>query len=94
MSGEVNFEGKVILGRKTAYSLIGAGFHSVNGLKNNKNFHGWSIFVVFRIVYGLEVLLLSNNELKFQGQSLRQIHGLFTRTEQLLCVYKPQQNIG
>ena len=57
VSGKVNVEEKVTLGRKTAYSLMGAGFHSVNGLKTSQNSHIWSIIVVPRIVYGLEVLL-------------------------------------
>ena len=39
VSGKVNVEKKGTLGRKTAYSLMGAGFHSVNGLKTSQNSH-------------------------------------------------------
>ena len=84
VSGKVNVEEKVTLGRKTAYSLMGAGFHSVNGLKTSQNSHIWSIFVVPRIVYGLEVLLPNKKEFecleKFQRQSVRQIQGLPDKT--------------
>ena len=62
VSGKVNVEKKVTLGRKTAYSLMGASFHSVNGLKTSQNPHIWSIFVVPRIVYGLEVSLPNKKE--------------------------------
>ena len=61
-SGKVNVEEKVSLGRRTAYSLMGAGFHSVNGLKSSQNAHLCSTFVVPRIVYSLEAVLLSRKE--------------------------------
>ena len=84
VSGKVNVEEKVSLGHRTACSLMGAGFHSVNGLKSSQNAHIWSTFVVHRIVYGLEAVLLSHKEFecleKFQRQSLRQIQGLPDKT--------------
>ena len=84
VSWKVNVEEKVTLGRKTAYSLMGAGFHSVNRLKNSQNSHIWSLFVVPRIMYGFEVLLPNKKEFecleKFQRQSLRQIQGLPDKT--------------
>ena len=39
VSGKVNVKEKVTLGRRTAYSLMGAGFLSVNGLKTSQNSH-------------------------------------------------------
>ncbi|MEW8545672.1 MAG: reverse transcriptase family protein [Candidatus Thiodiazotropha sp.] len=84
VNGKVNIEEKINLGRKTAYSLMGAGFHSVNGLKTCLNGHVWSTFVVPRLVYGLEILSLKKNEIenleKFQRKSLRQIQGLPDKT--------------
>ena len=84
VSGKVNVEEKVSLGHRTACSLMGAGFHSVNGLKSSQNAHIWSTFVVHRIVYGLEAVLLSHKEFEcleiFQRQSLRQIQGLPDKT--------------
>ena len=51
-------EEKITLGRKTAYSLMGAGFHSGNGLKVSLNGFIWSTYVLPRVVYGLEALIL------------------------------------
>ena len=49
-------EEKISLGRKTAYSLMGAGFHSGNGLKACLNGFIWSTFVLPRVTYGLKHL--------------------------------------
>ena len=81
---KVNIEEKINLGREAAYSLMGAGFHSVNGLKTCLNGHIWTTFVVPRLVYGLEILSLKKNDIehleKFQRKSLRQIQGLPDKT--------------
>ena len=50
MTDKSNIEKKLSLGRKAAYSIIGAGFHTGNGLKVC---YLWSTFVVPRITYGL-----------------------------------------
>ena len=71
-----NIEEKINIGRKTAYSIMGAGFHSGNGLKVCLNGYLWSAFVVPRITYGLEVLSLRKKDIemleKFQRKSLKQ----------------------
>ena len=77
-------EEKVSIGRKTAYSLMGAGFHSGNGLKVCLNGFLWSTFVLPRMIYGLEALLLRKKDFesleKFQRKSLKQIQGLPDKT--------------
>ena len=84
IKNKVHIEEKLSLGRKTAYSLMGAGFHSVNGLKTSHNGHLWSTFVVPRVIYGLETLSLMKKDIenleKFQRKSLRQIQGLPDKT--------------
>ena len=81
---KANIEEKISTGRKTAYSLMRAGFNSVNGLKTCLNGHIWSTFVVPRLVYGLEVLTLQRKDIEnlemFQRKSLRQIQGLPDKT--------------
>ena len=82
---KVNVEEKLSIGRKTAYSQIGAGFYSINELKTCLNGHIWTTFVVPpRLVYGLEILPLTNRDIesleKFQRKSLRQIQGLPDKT--------------
>ena len=63
---------------------MGAGFHSVNGLKTCLNGHILSTFVVSRVIYGLKTLSLTKKDIenleKFQRKSLRQIHGLPDKT--------------
>ena len=54
-----HIERKIELGRRTAYSLLGAGFHGFNGLKQDNKAHIWNTFVVPRILYGLEVSMIS-----------------------------------
>ena len=80
IKNKVNIGEKLILGRKTAYSLMGAGSHSVNELKTCLNGHIWASFVVSTVIYGLETLSLTKKDIenfeKFQRKSLRQIQGL------------------
>ena len=46
----VDTEGKLSLGKKTAFSLMGAGFHWGNGLKAAQNGHIWYTFVIPRLL--------------------------------------------
>ena len=73
-------EEKVSIGCKTAYSLMGAGFHIGNGLKVSLNEFLWSTFVLPTMINGLEALLLRKKDFesleKFQRKSLKQIQGL------------------
>ena len=54
----LNIEENISTGRKTAYPLMGAGFHSGNGLKVCLNEFIMSTSVLPRLIYGLEVILL------------------------------------
>ena len=64
VNNKVNVDGKISLGRRTAYSLMGAGLHSGNGLKQSVDRKLWSTYVVPRFTYGLEVLDLKAGNLK------------------------------
>ena len=59
-----DIEGKLSLGRKTAYSLMGAGFHGAGGLKAAKNGHIWSTFVIPKLLYGVECQLLKKKDIE------------------------------
>ena len=89
-SGNADIEGKITLGRKTAYSLMGAGLHGDSGLKATLNGHVWSTFVIPRFLYGLEVQLLKNKDIenleKFQRKCLKQIQGLPDNTSNTACL--------
>ena len=89
-SGRADIEGKTTLGRKTAYSLMGAGFHGGSGLKAAQNGHVWSMFVIPRLLYGLDVQLLKKKDIenleKFQRQCLKQIQELPDNTSNSACL--------
>ena len=71
-----NIDEKINIGRRTAYSIMGAGFHCGNDLKVCLNGFLWSAFIEPRITYGLEVLSLTKKDIemleKFQRKSLKQ----------------------
>ena len=83
-NNKANIAEKVSLGRRTAYSLMGAGLHCGNGLKQSVCGKLWSTYVVPRLLYGLEVLYLTGKDIKaleqYQRKSLRQIQSLPDKT--------------
>ena len=48
--------------RKTAYSLMGTGFHGMNGINPTVGLQLWEIYVKPRLLYGLECLLLRKQD--------------------------------
>ena len=69
---------------------MGAGFHSGYGLKVSLNGFIWSTYVLPRVVYGLEALILKKKEFesleKFQGKCLKQIQGLPDKTPNVVAL--------
>lgn len=63
---------------------MGAGFHSMNGLKECVNGKLWSTYVIPRLLYGLEVLDLKQSDVKqlesYKKKSLKQMQHLPDRT--------------
>ena len=85
VNNKVNVDEKISLGRRTAYSLIGAGLHSGNGFKQSVGGKLWSTYVVPRFTYGLDVRDLKANDIKsleqFQRKSLYQLQSLPDRVQ-------------
>ena len=83
-SNKANITEKISLGRRTAYSLMGAGLHCGNGLKQCVGGKLWSTYVVPRLLYGLEVLSLSEKDFRdlelYQRKSLKQIQSFPDKT--------------
>ena len=81
VNNKVNVDEKISLGRRTAYSLMGAGLHSGNGLKQSVG----GKYVVPRFTYGLEVLVLKAGDIKsleqFQRKSLKQLQSIPERAQ-------------
>ena len=69
---------------------MGAGFHGGSGLKAAQNGHVWSMFVIPRLLYSLDVQLLKKKDIenleKFQRQYLKQIQGLPDNTSNSACL--------
>ena len=61
--------------RKTIYALMGAGLHGLNGLPPLVSMHIYNIYVIPRLVYGLEVIKLS----KLDINALEKQHRAFLR---------------
>ena len=59
-------------------------------MKALQNGYIWSTFVVPRLLYGLEALLLSKKDTecleRFQRQCLKQIQGLSDKTANTICL--------
>ena len=70
-------------GRKTAYSLMGTGFHGVNGLSPKISLHIYEMYVLPRVLYGLEATILKKKHLSelesFHRGILRDLQSLPTR---------------
>ncbi len=77
---KVNTEEKINIGRRTAYSLLGAGFHGRSGLSQDVKAHIWSTYVIPRMLYGIELLPYKQSDLNkldsFQIKTLKQIQHL------------------
>ena len=59
--------------RKTAYSLMGAGFHGVNGLNPTIGLQLWEIYIKPRLLYGLECLMLRKQDMQKLNQYQRKV---------------------
>ena len=63
----------ILTARKTAYSLMGAGFHGVNGINPTIGLQLWEIYVKPRLLYGLECLMLRKQDIQKLNQYQRKI---------------------
>ena len=88
VNGKPDIEEKINLGRKTAYSLMGSGFHGGGGLKPSQNGYIWSTFVVPRLLYGLEALSHTKKDIECleRFKCLKQIQGLPDKTANTVCL--------
>ena len=70
--------------RKTVYAFMGAGFHRLNGLNPKVFMHLVNIYVLPRLLYGLDSIILSVSYMKllsvYYTMLLRQIQHLPERT--------------
>jgi hypothetical protein len=78
MSPDVNC--RISLARKTVYALMGTGLHGVNGLSPVVSLHIIKIYVVPRLLYGLDAAVLARKQREeinnYYRNLLRMIQGL------------------
>ena len=71
---------RIKVGRRTAFSLFGAGFHGLNGLKPKTSVKIWKKYIVSRLVHGLEVTINPEKDLEklenYQRATLKQLQHL------------------
>ena len=74
--------------RKTAYALMGAGLHGVNGVNPLIGHKLWNIYIIPRCTYGLDTLNITTTEmdtiLKFERKFLKNIMGLSDSTANVI----------
>ena len=80
----INIQKRTKLARRTLYSLVKTGVHGCNGLNAKILYKIYQVYVVPRLLYGLEVLLLNKGQLeeleKLHIENLKNIQSLPTRT--------------
>ena len=71
---------RIQLARSTAYALMGAGLHGLNGVNPEVSVSLWNLYIQPRLLYGLESIQLSRADIskleKYQRDFLRQIQHL------------------
>ena len=79
-----NVNDRISLARRTSYSLMNTGLHGTNGLSPEASYVIYRAYVLPRLLYGLEVLSLTQGQLdllsRYHIQTLRNIQSLPQRT--------------
>ena len=79
-SKHANTDERIQLARRAMYGLMGAGMHGRNGISPQLSYQLWKIFVLPRMLYGLEVTTYKSTDMskldKFQRKTLRQLQFL------------------
>ena len=80
----VNIQERISLARRTLYSLIKTGVHGTNGLNARTSCKIYQVYVIPRLLYGLETIHLQNRDISelcsFHLSTLKQIQSLPNRT--------------
>jgi hypothetical protein len=64
LSLDTTIDDRVFLARRTSYSLMGAGLHGYNGISPTVSTSIYRVYVVTRLLYGLETLVLLAKHVK------------------------------
>jgi len=81
---KLNIEDRISSARRTLYSLIGTGVHGTNGLPPTTCLNIFKIYVLPRLLYGLEIYILNQTQFEqleaYYLNFLRKIQGLPSRS--------------
>ena len=81
---DTTVEDKIALANRTLYSLMGSGVHGNNGVGAMICMQIFNVYVLPRLLYGLDVLMLSQKQIQtltaYYNRILKQFQGLPTRT--------------
>ena len=84
MSANATVDARILTARGTLYALMGAGLHGMNGLPIATSTHLYMVYVLPRLLYGLETISIDRPRLKsleiFHRTTLRCIIGLPERS--------------
>lgn len=77
-------EDRISTSRRTAYAMLGAGLHGINGLNPMVSIHLIRIYILPRLVYGLDVIRLTTKDMDnismYFKRLLKQVQHLPDRT--------------
>ena len=81
---KINIEERISLARRTLYSLIKSGVHGTNGLNPRTSYKIYQVYVIPRLLYGLENLHLLKKDLElltnFHLNTIKRLQALPNRT--------------
>lgn len=81
---QVNIDDRITCAQKTLYALTGTGLHGINGLPPTTCIQLFTLYVLPRLLYGLEIFVLNQCQIdkleKFHLKFLRHIQCLPTRS--------------
>ena len=77
-------DSRLSLARRTAYSLMGTGFHGVNGISPSYTINIYRTYVLPRLTFGLEAVVLKEKQIQslesYHRTTLRELQSLPKRT--------------
>ena len=84
LSPDVYIDERISMGRRTAYSLMGSGFHGVNGISPAISIQIYRTYVMPRVMFGLEAIILKSKQISklndFHKKCVRELQSLPVRT--------------
>jgi hypothetical protein len=90
----INIEERIALARRTLYSLIKTGVHGTNGLNPRTSCKIYQVYVIPRLLYGLETLNLKKKDMatlsSFHIGTLKRLQSLPIRTANSVAISSAQ----